>query len=74
MTQHTAEYNTSPSKVHSQVLKAMGMLQATEMCCMTNLHELSVYSRPYFIELAHNSMLSHINGHFSKEDLTTLPQ
>lgn len=51
----------------------MDVLLAVVVCCMTDLHELSVYSRPDFVKLAHNSMLSHINGHFSKEDLATLP-
>ena len=39
-----------------------------------DLHELSVNSWPDLIEFAHNSMLGHINGHFSQEDLATLPQ
>ncbi len=39
-----------------------------------DLHELSVNSWPDLIELAHNSMLGHINGHFSQEDLATLPE
>ena len=47
---------------------------AAAMPGWADLHELSVDSRPDLIELAHNSMLSHINGHFGKEDLATLPQ
>ena len=39
-----------------------------------DLHELPVDSGPDLIELANNSMLSHVNGHLCQEDLAALPQ
>ena len=39
-----------------------------------DLHELSVDSGSDLIELANNSMLSHINGHLCQEYLAALPQ
>lgn len=41
---------------------------------VTDLHELSVHPRPDLVELAHHSMLCHVDGNLCNEDLATLSQ